>query len=71
MQQKLPSVIWNTLFLMWLSAFISLAYLVQSKAGMGEGIVEGYRMQKAMAELSRNRLLSTQVRALLRTDQYK
>lgn len=53
MQGKLPAVIWRTLFLMWLCTFAMLINLVHSKAGLGEGLVEGCMRQKTLADWSR------------------
>lgn len=53
MHQKLPVVIWSTMFLMWLCTFALLINLVHSKAGMGEGLVEDCLRQKTLADWSR------------------
>lgn len=53
-RRKLPALVWSALFLTWVSAFVALACLVQSKAGMGDGIVEGDKREKALAAWARD-----------------
>jgi len=59
MLQRLPTVICHTLFLVWLLALISLAYLVHSSAGTGDGLLESYQRERALAAWARDGLLAT------------
>ena len=59
MHDRLPAAVGGTLFLIWLLAFLSLGCEVRSKAGMGDGLVEEYNIQKTLAAWSQDRLIAT------------